>query len=399
MPNHCCVVGCRSNYNKTPYVSAFRFPRDEALRQLWLQKIAREDFKPSLRSVVCENHFMDEDILRYDDLPDKDGTILKIPRNHPRVRRGAYPRIFPEYIAHDTKKGKRYRAFRPSRLRDIAPSNQTITVQATTSKKSLSTSGRKVRANSSDAEKGLLIPKQEFMDSSDGSEQVSTSSGTTTKPTTLRIASYRGNTQPEPPQTGNLVLGGPLLVTSTNNNLSTTPVITGILATNNSAGFLQNSASQKDTPFPIRLQAALPLTSDALTKVVKLIPTNETISKTPVQRSRKKKTAVAYQQSTNEIELEETESNEAFPSLSKKRKISDLNTDTIQDLIQAEGATANAMEKVAFAINDAVKASIDVSKQIAAEALEVEKRKITVLERIATAAEKFLAMETNLNFT
>ncbi|KAK8771224.1 hypothetical protein V5799_025532 [Amblyomma americanum] len=61
MPGHCCVPGCRGNYDGEKTVRVFTFPADADRRQ-WLKAIPRADFEPGKRSVVCERHFKESDV-------------------------------------------------------------------------------------------------------------------------------------------------------------------------------------------------------------------------------------------------------------------------------------------------------------------------------------------------
>lgn len=69
MPTTCCVRGCRSRgsggNNKIKY---FRFPKDESRRKLWVQAIRRENFVPTNNSMVCHNHFTEDDYQKRPDL-------------------------------------------------------------------------------------------------------------------------------------------------------------------------------------------------------------------------------------------------------------------------------------------------------------------------------------------
>ncbi|XP_035229653.1 52 kDa repressor of the inhibitor of the protein kinase-like [Stegodyphus dumicola] len=103
MPDHCCVPN--SNYAGTEnYVSVYKFPMDEANKQLWGCKIPRANFTPSKRSVVCEKHFREDMIVREDVYTDKNGVISRIPRKRPMLKDGAYPCIFNGCLMYMTEK-------------------------------------------------------------------------------------------------------------------------------------------------------------------------------------------------------------------------------------------------------------------------------------------------------
>jgi THAP domain len=96
MVKKCCIIGCRSNYNVQKGESsttAFQFPRDETLRELWIDSIGRTDgWMPTVFSYVCVKHFAEDDVKQ---------------RNRRQVLQpDAVPRIFPE-ITPETLKGVR----------------------------------------------------------------------------------------------------------------------------------------------------------------------------------------------------------------------------------------------------------------------------------------------------
>lgn len=68
MPNRNCFVPyCRSSYTygEEKKISMFRVPNDKTLFELWQKNINRSDRTLSKRDVVCEKHFVPEDIIRY----------------------------------------------------------------------------------------------------------------------------------------------------------------------------------------------------------------------------------------------------------------------------------------------------------------------------------------------
>lgn len=100
MPNKCCVPGCNSNYSSflkdsnNKAVSVFKFPKDTALKLLWIKAIPRKNFEPSNFSVVCKLHFKSSDFI-YDKHLQPDGTCKDLILNRPRLRNEAIPSIFP----------------------------------------------------------------------------------------------------------------------------------------------------------------------------------------------------------------------------------------------------------------------------------------------------------------
>jgi len=50
------------------YYYCYRFPKDESRRKLWVQAIRRENFVPTNNSMVCHNHFTEDDYQKRPDL-------------------------------------------------------------------------------------------------------------------------------------------------------------------------------------------------------------------------------------------------------------------------------------------------------------------------------------------
>ena len=63
MPGQRCCV-CTNSQSKDPSASFHRFPRDPAVRTVWLSTfdIQESDLKPSSR--VCSRHFPDGDVKK-----------------------------------------------------------------------------------------------------------------------------------------------------------------------------------------------------------------------------------------------------------------------------------------------------------------------------------------------
>ncbi|XP_035233930.1 uncharacterized protein LOC118205753 [Stegodyphus dumicola] len=117
MPDRCCVPECQSNYDKAgTYVSVFKFPKDVEKKSIWCKKIPRRNWSPSARSVVCEKHFIQSDSIRIDEISDRDGTILKVPRKCPKLKEDAYPSIFPNCPKYLTENKPTPRTSRSEKL-------------------------------------------------------------------------------------------------------------------------------------------------------------------------------------------------------------------------------------------------------------------------------------------
>ena len=73
MPEKCCVVACRSGYKKKKIddteegfitKTVFNFPAEVDLCSLWIKFISRNNWKPSIFSGVCIDHFEEKFIKR-----------------------------------------------------------------------------------------------------------------------------------------------------------------------------------------------------------------------------------------------------------------------------------------------------------------------------------------------
>nr|XP_037280360.1 uncharacterized protein LOC119173670 [Rhipicephalus microplus] len=101
MPGHCCVPGCRGNYDGEKTVRVFTFPADADRRRRWLKAIPRADFEPGKRSVVCERHFRESDILTSSKYVDsKTGKVVEAKLKIARLSSDAVPSVFPNCPAY-----------------------------------------------------------------------------------------------------------------------------------------------------------------------------------------------------------------------------------------------------------------------------------------------------------
>ncbi|XP_052263628.1 uncharacterized protein LOC127866837 isoform X3 [Dreissena polymorpha] len=81
MPDHCSSFGCtnrRSHGLKEKGVTFHRFPADIETRKAWENAVGRPQFTPSKTSVLCNEHFKEEDF-------DRSGNIV-------RLKKGVLPR-------------------------------------------------------------------------------------------------------------------------------------------------------------------------------------------------------------------------------------------------------------------------------------------------------------------
>ena len=104
MVNKCCVPGCSSNYASSVNegrVTCFNFPSKQELQKQWIKKIPRENLVISKHTVVCVKHFKEEDIVRNDILPGKNGEPdIIIPRKRLKLKSDAVPSLFPNLPAY-----------------------------------------------------------------------------------------------------------------------------------------------------------------------------------------------------------------------------------------------------------------------------------------------------------
>ena len=100
----CCVPNFKTGFKSCKGKFA-------ALLAAWKWKIPREvsgDFNLSAKTRVCEQHFKDTDVIRYDEFV-INGKVEKIKRLRPKLRPGALPTIFPnlpKYLSSQTKARK-----------------------------------------------------------------------------------------------------------------------------------------------------------------------------------------------------------------------------------------------------------------------------------------------------
>ena len=79
MVNKCCAPGCKSNYvskKGTTKVTTFLLQKKVDLRQEWLKKIPR-DFTITNNTVICVEHFEEDDIIRYKTQHQPEGKHLR----------------------------------------------------------------------------------------------------------------------------------------------------------------------------------------------------------------------------------------------------------------------------------------------------------------------------------
>lgn len=109
MPNPCYVPGCKSGYRSSKDPEKRHFfsaPKNEDLRSLWDKNIRRIDRELTPKSVVCDLHFCEEDIVKADEFI-IDGKPVIMAKGRWMLREGAIPVIFqtyPSYLRISNKK-------------------------------------------------------------------------------------------------------------------------------------------------------------------------------------------------------------------------------------------------------------------------------------------------------
>lgn len=93
MPNQCAVFGCCNKQGKggKNNLRCFRFPRDEKLRQVWVNVCRRRDSINAKNAVVCSKHFTSDSYM--DDMKSR---LLGVesPRNKRLLKKEAVPSLF-----------------------------------------------------------------------------------------------------------------------------------------------------------------------------------------------------------------------------------------------------------------------------------------------------------------
>ncbi|GIY75056.1 THAP-type domain-containing protein [Caerostris extrusa] len=106
MPSKCFVFGCRSNYNRETKVRVFSFPRNDELKQKWIEVICRKDKRqPSKASKICALHFKPEDIItEASGFNSKTQQFITVPLQKYRLRPNVVPCIFENLSPTEEKR-------------------------------------------------------------------------------------------------------------------------------------------------------------------------------------------------------------------------------------------------------------------------------------------------------
>ncbi|KAH6945332.1 hypothetical protein HPB50_007886 [Hyalomma asiaticum] len=108
----CFVTGCKSGYDSARRADEkrhfFRPPNDASRLQEWQHAIPRSDRKLMSSCVVCDLHFMEEDIVK-NFVHNVCGDVVVIPRDKWSLKDDALPRLFPncpKYLSKPLRKRK-----------------------------------------------------------------------------------------------------------------------------------------------------------------------------------------------------------------------------------------------------------------------------------------------------
>ena len=76
----CSIFGCINKFKKGGNISLHLFPKDPDVRSYWIKACKRKNWNPSKSSVVCSDHFHNNDY-----------EIMKTGQKKPKLKPGANP--------------------------------------------------------------------------------------------------------------------------------------------------------------------------------------------------------------------------------------------------------------------------------------------------------------------
>ncbi|GFU22440.1 ADP-ribosylation factor-like protein 6 [Trichonephila clavipes] len=98
----------------------FGFPKEDFLRNKWIQAISRKAFAPSKYSKVCELHFSDDAIRRCTKVyNEKTGEKICVPLKGFRLQNFAVPTIFTHFPTYLSNSGNPARECPEQRLQRL----------------------------------------------------------------------------------------------------------------------------------------------------------------------------------------------------------------------------------------------------------------------------------------
>ncbi|XP_043485249.1 uncharacterized protein LOC122513081 [Leptopilina heterotoma] len=107
----CIVPNCKAGYASCKQkFSLFSVPDDEKMVEQWQKAIPRKDFVVQSGQVVCQQHFLEDDIVWKKEVKAPDGSVMSSAKlKRPYLKHGSIPRIFPDcpkYLTNTTKQRK-----------------------------------------------------------------------------------------------------------------------------------------------------------------------------------------------------------------------------------------------------------------------------------------------------
>ncbi|TGZ47804.1 Uncharacterized protein DBV15_12633, partial [Temnothorax longispinosus] len=91
----CCVKGCSSRGGRKGDKKKSLFtPRTNDMFISWYNIMCTKNVQIKKSSRICELHFKSEDIIKKDAFLQKDGTVIYVKRQKPKLKEGAIPSIF-----------------------------------------------------------------------------------------------------------------------------------------------------------------------------------------------------------------------------------------------------------------------------------------------------------------
>jgi hypothetical protein len=104
---YCFIIGCQNGKQKfcprptgvfpenpQKKIVFFKPPKDEVLRNTWVNSIPNNGKELKVSSYVCDEHFLEHDIIKYSETV-INGSIHRLQLERWKLKSGAFPQIFP----------------------------------------------------------------------------------------------------------------------------------------------------------------------------------------------------------------------------------------------------------------------------------------------------------------
>ena len=124
MPNKCCVIGCRTNYQYGPSKPVFKFPDDTVLSNKWVAFLNRQDFQFGKYSVICIDHFEERFIIQHQNKVALNYSLNPIPTIHP-----SHIPLSLVSVPSESRKLPAVRIFQPDELESFKSSHEISTFE------------------------------------------------------------------------------------------------------------------------------------------------------------------------------------------------------------------------------------------------------------------------------